>query len=311
MIGVIVNPNALGVKRRPGLRDRLAAIAGSLGLVIETRGEGELGAAMAQFNDAGVDVVATCGGDGTQLTTVTALMQRYHPEQLPKLALLRGGTVNTVAENLGIRGTPEELLERLVAKARGGEVDVRGQDAIRVTVPGQPARYGFLFAAAMGARFLEAYYETPSPGPAWAGVLAARTVASSLVYGRFARRLFAPLEVEITADERPITEVPHPTLLVASTVPDVGIGMKVAWQAGHQPARFNLIVSGLSTVRMALQFDKVLRGRPLNGGPHADTLARSARIRFAAPDVFTLDGELYRERSVDIDMGPRLWIARP
>lgn len=309
-VAVIVNPHALGVKRTPGLRDRLARIVGDSGEAIETRSQTELEAAARRCAERGVGVVATCGGDGTNLMTVTALATAYGRDKLPVLALLRGGTVNTVAENLAIRGKPEELLARLVAQARTGELDTRGQDSIEVTIAGRAAQIGFLFAAAMGARFLEAYYGGPRPGPAWAGVLAARTVASSLVTGPFARKLFRPLEVDIDLDGRRVTEVPAPTLFVASTVPSVGIGMKVAWQAGKQPARFHVICSGLSTVKMALQFRKVVGGLPLSGGPHLDVLAQRARLRFAAPDVFTLDGELFREREVEIAVGPRLWIAR-
>jgi diacylglycerol kinase (ATP) len=309
-LAVIVNPHALGVRRQPGLRDRLAAILGDAGEAIETRSPADLERAARRCAERGVQVIATCGGDGTNLMTVTALAEAYGRDRLPVLAILRGGTVNTVAENLGIRGKSEDLLTRLVAQARAGDLDTRGQDAICVTVPGQKSQIGFLFAAAMGARFLEAYYGGPRPGPAWAGVLAARTIASSLVTGPFARKLFAPLDVDIDVDGRRVTEVPRPTLFVASTVASVGIGMKVAWQAGRQPARFHVICSGLSTVKMALQFRKVVGGQPLDGRPHLDVLAQRATLRFAAPDVFTLDGELYREREVSIAMGPRLWIAQ-
>src|SRR5262249_10446669 len=103
----------------------------------------------------------------------------------------------------------------------------------------------------------------------------------------------------------------RPRLLLASTVRDVGIGMKVTWQAGRQPARFHLIASELSTTRMALQVHKVVLGRPLAGGPHLRVLAQKARIRFAEPQTFTLDGDLFREREVEIAVGPRLWIVRP
>jgi hypothetical protein len=34
-------------------------------------------------------------------------------------------------------------------------------------------------------------------------------------------------------------------------------------------------------------------------------------LRFSAPESFTLDGELFRERDVDIRVGPRIWIVRP
>jgi hypothetical protein len=54
-----------------------------------------------------------------------------------------------------------------------------------------------------------------------------------------------------------------------------------------------------------------LAGRPLAGQPHLDRLAQRARVRFAEPQTFTLDGDLFRDTTVDIAVGPRLWIARP
>jgi diacylglycerol kinase family enzyme len=263
-----------------------------------------------RFLDARVEVIATCGGDGTNLSTLTALV-RAAGERLPTFALLRGGTVNTVAENLGVRGEPEQLLARLVSSLRAGDVHPVGQDLIEVRLPDRAPMFGFLFAAAMGAKFLEAYYGGPITGPAWAGVLAARTIGSALVVGPFARRLFAPVEVELEVDGERVREPERARLLIASTVPDVGIGMKVAWQAGRQPGRFNLIASSLSTVAMALQLERVLTGKPLRGNPHFDVQAREARLRFARPEPFTLDGELFREAQVEISAGPRVWIARP
>jgi diacylglycerol kinase family enzyme len=307
LIGVILNPNALGVRRQLGLRDRLRAVVGDAGEVVETRTPDDLATAARGFRARGVSLVATCGGDGTNLSTVTAMVRAYGRDDLPTFAILRGGTVNTIARNLDIHGRPEAILSRLVARVReGGEVDSRGQDLLEVN-----GMFGFLFAAAMGARFLEAYYGGPMPGNAWAAALAARTVASSLVAGRFARWLFAPVEVELSVDGARVDAFSRPRLLLASTVPDVGIGMRVTWQAGRQPGRFNLIASNLSTTRMALQLHRVLGGRPLDGGPHLDVLAREATLRFAGPEAFTLDGELFRENEVRIAVGPRLWVARP
>lgn len=304
-IAVILNPNALGVRRAPDLPARLGRVLGRAGEVVVTRTPAELSAAARRLQREGVGVVAACGGDGTNLSIITELVNAWGRDHLPTFAILRGGTVNTIAQNLGIHGRPEEILARLVARAAAGEVPTVGQDLLEVN-----GLYGFLFAALMGARFLEAYYGGVRPGPAWAGLLAARTVASSLVQGAFARWLFAPVEMELSVDGAPVP--PHPyRLLVASTVRDVGIGMKVTWQAGRQPQRFHLVASGLSTTSMALQLHRVLGGRPLAGAPHLDRLAARAHVRFASLQTYTLDGDLFRAREVTLAAGPRVWIARP
>lgn len=306
MLGVVLNPNALGVRRDPALRDRLRAILGRDGEVVATRSAAELRDTIERFVARGCDPIGICGGDGSNLSTMSQLVERLGPERLPRIAILRGGTVNTVANNLGIRGRPEELLGRLVARLRaGGPLVEIGQDLLAVN-----HMHGFLFAAAMGARFLEAYYGAPTQGAAAATVLAVRTAASALLQGSYARWLFDPVEVAITVegDRLPIERA---RLLVASTIPDVGIGMRVTWQAGREPGRFHLVASGLSTTSMALQLPRVLGGRPLEGEPHIDRLVREVDLRFNGMQGFTLDGDLFRAEEVKLRIGPRIRIVVP
>jgi diacylglycerol kinase family enzyme len=305
-IAVILNPNALGVRRSPGLADRLRRVTDGAGEVVVTHTPAELAAAARRFAGEGVDVVATCGGDGTNLSTVTELVRAYgpHSDRLPTFAILRGGTVNTIAQNLAIHGRPEEILGRIVAAARNGGVPTVGQDLLEVN-----GLFGFLFASLMGARFLEAYYGGIHPGVVSATWLTARTVVSSFVQGRMARWLFSPADVTLTVDGEALPTEAY-RLLVASTVPDVGMGFRVPWQAGREPGRFHLVASGLSTTSMALQLHRVFRGRPLSGRPHLDRLATRVHVRFATPQTYTLDGDLFRATDVEIVTGPRLAVAR-
>jgi diacylglycerol kinase family enzyme len=278
---------------------------GEEGFVVETAHPSEVGPAIERAQGERASVVAVCGGDGTGLHTLSALVRRYPQGQLPTLALLRGGTINTVAKNLGVRGRPDELLKRLVERVRLGELSVCGQDLLRVN-----GRHGFLFAAAMGARFLEAYDAGPLKGAWWAAALATRTALSCFHAGAYAARLFRPVALELELDGEP-APAPEPLrLVVASTVPDVGVGMKVAWQAGRQPNRFHLVASALPLSQMARQLGRVLRGEPLEGAPHIDRLARSACLRFRVPELVTVDGELFHEVKVELEVGPRVWIAR-
>jgi diacylglycerol kinase family enzyme len=303
-LAVVVNPNALYVKKRPRLVSTLREVLerhATGAELVETRTPDDLARVAAQFRARGVDLVATCGGDGTNLSTITAMVQSYGPDSLPAFAILRGGTVNTIAENLKIRGAPEEILERLCAT---DDPPLVGQDLLEVN-----GLYGFLFAAAMGARFLEAYYGGIHPGVVSATWLTARTVVSSFVQGRTARWLFSPADVTLTVDGEALPTEAY-RLLVASTVPDVGMGFRVPWQAGREPGRFHLVASGLSTTSMALQLHRVFRGRPLSGRPHLDRLATRVHVRFATPQTYTLDGDLFRATDVEIVTGPRLAVAR-
>jgi diacylglycerol kinase family enzyme len=313
MIGIITNPNALGLVRDQRLGRRLADLVGQDGVVFETRTPDELRQAVRELRAQKVDVIATCGGDGTNLTTITEVVRAFahggsHNGQsrLPAFGILRGGTVNTVAGNLGVHGHPEEILARLCERYRqGGDIPSVEHDLLGVN-----GMYGFLFGAAMPGRFFEAYYGGPRAGVAWAAALAARTVGSGLVRGRFARWMFSPTCAEVTVDGQALAAREF-TLIVAATVRDVGLGVKPTYRAGTEPGRFHLVASSLSAGRLVAQAARVFAGRPLRGSPHTDVLAERAEIRFAEPQTYTLDGDLFRADKVELACGPRLRILTP
>ncbi len=307
MLTILANPRARGVRRDPGLPARLAEIARGHGEVITTAGD-ELSSISAGLAARGVSLVALCGGDGTGQAVLTELCRAYAAcaRPLPRIVLLRGGTINTVAANLGVHGTPEALLARLVDRIRRKlPLPVVMQSLLEVD-----GRLGFLFAAALGARFLELYYDHPSPSPARAAALAVQISASALVNGARARQLLAPLPVELELDEAPPLRMDGLRVLVASTVIDVGIGMRLCPRAGEDASRFQLVASALSPAQMALQLPAVRAGCPLEGAPHLDPLVSRATVRFASDEPYTLDGDLFRARSLKIAIGPRLSIVR-
>jgi diacylglycerol kinase family enzyme len=305
-IAVLVNPRAGTPRRDPGLADRLAAILVGRGEVHATSPATLPG--LADTLCRGLHLVALCGGDGTGTATLTELARAAQAAAvpLPPIALLGGGTMNTVARNLGISGSPEALLRRLVIAAESAALPTVAQPLLTVN-----GRRGFLFAAALGARFLELYYEAETPTPARAARLAAYAAASAALGGALARRLFRPAEVQIVADGEPARSLAA-RMLVASTVVDVGVGMRICPRATAAPDRFQLVASGLPPSAMARQLPAVLAGQPLVGAPalHLDRLARRAELRFAADEPYTLDGDLFRARVVTLELAERISVVR-
>lgn len=308
VIGVVTNPNALGAVRDRKLALRLADIVGRDGVVHETKTPEELRQAIGGLRAAGCDIVATCGGDGTNLSAVTEMVRVWGADgrPLPRWCILRGGTLNTVATNLGIEGHPEQILGRLVTlvRQRAG-IPSRTQDLLGVN-----DMHGFLFAGAMGGRFLEAYYGGPTTGPAWGAVLAGRTIASAVTGGPFARWLFDPLAARVVVDGVPLAQDRF-TLLVAATIRDVGIGFRPTYRAGEAPGRFHLVASSLSALRLASQATRVRGGRPLRGTPHTDVVAERVEIDFAQPQTWTLDGDLFRTTRLVLTGGQRVHVLTP
>jgi len=306
MIGVITNPNARGVVADPMLPRRLAQIGGRSTQVVETRNPRELHDALVRFADVGADVVAACGGDGTNLAVLTELIQIHGSESLPRLAVLGGGTVNTVAANIGVHGKPEDILTRLVAcRNRGMAEPVVERPTLCVN-----GSCGFLFGAAMGARFFEVYYGGPFTGLGWATLLAARITASSLLGTAFARRLFEPVPARITVDGKRLPQERW-TLLVAATVENVGLQIRITCRAVERQGHFHLVASGLPAFELARQFHRTFLSRSLSGEPHFDLLAREAVIEFERPEPYIMDGDLFRAARLVLRQGPNVKLCVP
>jgi diacylglycerol kinase family enzyme len=306
MIGIVTNPNALGLVRDRHLASRLRAIVGDAGAVRETHTPADLTAAVRRFAAEGADVIGTCGGDGTNLSVLSEAVRRFPRDRLPRFLILRGGTVNTAANELGIDGHPEEILERFV-ELYTHRLPVPGKERDLLGVGGL---HGFLFGAGMAGRFFEAYYGGPVTGVPWASVLATRIIASAFLNGHFARWIFNPVEAEIVADGHQLP-LERFTLIVAGTILNAGLGFKPTYRGDAEPGRLHLIATGLSPARLASNAVRCLRGKKLKGHPHFDVLARAVRIRFARPQTYTFDGDLFRASEVTLRTGPRITFLTP
>ena len=110
-IGVVINPKSRRNLRDPGAALRLARQLGDHGVVRAAHFIDELYRIAADFRRDNIDVLAISGGDGTNHVTLTGFIDVYGGHVMPQVALLRGGTMNTVANSVGVRhGRPEGLL---------------------------------------------------------------------------------------------------------------------------------------------------------------------------------------------------------
>lgn len=331
-VALILNQKAKRT-RDPALASQLEQAARTIGVqavVVPTQSVEDLPQALASVRSGGCDVLSLCGGDGS-LAALLAAAAPIFPT-LPPLIILPGGTMNTVARNLGLRGSIASQWQRALRCVQQAHdvsrLPLGRVDALRATIfderplqrtepdlsapPTQTTRYGFIFGAAMGARYLAAYDSNPKRGPAWATWLALRTVGSSLIPGGgpFARWLFsatsAVLEIDGVTQPESLFRI-----VLCATVPDVGLGFRVPWQAGRVPGRFHVVASGIPITRNALQLPRMLRGQPLSGSPHVDRLAQTARLTFERPQQLTLDGEVFSGSDISLSVGPTLQVLLP
>jgi diacylglycerol kinase (ATP) len=319
-IDVIVNTTARLFATRPGLVDRLHRACAGAAEVHDTASLGALDAAADAIAARGTDLVVLSGGDGTFMAGVTSLARAFGEARLPRLALLPGGTVATVARNWGLAGEPVVLLERLlrhrdhlrfvprptlrVSGATGATGATAGGDGTRVD-----ERLGFIFGTGLVASFFDVYYARGARGYAGAARIVARVFAESFWGGPLARRVLDPLPCTIEVEGRRLAPEAW-SLVCAAVVRDLGIHMLVTYRAGEDPQRPHLVASPLSSRRLGPRAPLVLAGRRIGGPGHFDDLAREFVVRFPGGEgPYVLDGDVLRAREVRVSAGPIIQVA--
>lgn len=301
--------------RRPGVR------------VIETRSMEELDAAADELAREVPDAVVLAGGDGSYMAGVTALVRSFtaagrSEDALPPIALAPGGTVSTVARNWGFRWRARGLLSggedkaaryaaRLVDAVARGRAVVTERPTLRAT-DDRASRVGFIVGAGLVSRFFEVYDEEGARGYRGAASIVARVFAGSFARGVLAQRILTPVPCTITVDGV-VAPFDRTSLVCASVVRDLGIGIHLLYRAGEETERFHVVATPLGPSRLGPQLPLVVAGRPLLGAGNVDTLARSVELRFRGRDddgdgAYVLDGELLRTGRVVIGAGPVLRI---
>jgi diacylglycerol kinase family enzyme len=309
-VDLVVNRRARRLGEHSPLREALVGAAARGGArVHETRTLGELEDAARAIAARGSDAVVLAGGDGSHMGGLSALARAFG-DALPPVALAPGGTVCTVARNLGIRGRTPAWAERIVRAAFGEGGQVVEHTTLRVSDDRGGHRVGFIFGAGLVARFFEEYYGGGAPGLPRAARIAGRVFAGSLVGSAFSRRVLAPVRCTLEVDgER--HRVRGWSLVLASVVPDLGLYLRATYRAREAPGMFHVVASGLPPRELALQAPRVLAGLALRGEPKIDAVARSLRLTFDQPATYVLDGDVLEALEARVEVGPRVRFIVP
>ena len=277
----------------------------------------------AATDDAPSDVLVLAGGDGSYMAGVSALVRAFahdeastsRPLTLPAIALAPGGTVGTVARNWShARGSNVRRAARLLDAIASGAFTTTGRATLRVERTGCPTQIGFIFGAGLVARFFEVYEARGASGNLTAARIVARVFAGSFIGARFARSVLEPTPCVVSVDgaRAPFDRV---SLLAASVVADLGLGMRLLYRAGEGHSgsgpgnRFHVVATPLGARALGPQMPLVLAGRPLLG-PRVDTLAARLSLRFpSGRGAYVLDGDLFHADAIEVSAGPTLDIV--
>jgi hypothetical protein len=309
-IDILVNTTAHRYAKEPGLLEGLRRASATVAATHETSTLDDLDAVATALAARGTDLVVLSGGDGTFMAGVTALARAFGEDCMPRIALVPGGTVATVARNWGTAGEPLEVLARVLRDPARLPFTPRPTLRVEGTTDGATERrLGFIFGTGLVASFFDVYYARGAGGYAGAARIVARVFAESFYGGPLARKVLAPLPSTIEVDGRRLAPDAW-SLVCAAVVRDLGIHMRVTYRAGEDLERPHLVASALPPRELGPRAPLVLAGRRIGGRDHFDDLVREFVVRFpGGPASYVLDGDVLRASSVRVSAGPPILVA--
>ncbi len=280
-LGLLTNPRSRQNRRDPALAGRLASLAGPDAVVCEPHDLPSLDAAVARL--AGVERLLVHGGDGTLHRVMTSF--RRQARAMPPITLLRGGTMNIVADSVGHRLGAEAT----VIAAREGRVMTR-QRRSPLRVEAHETLWGFLAGSGIISRFLELYYARPDPTPAGAAWLLARGAASALVGGRLAEQLTRPFEGSLVVDGR-AWPGQRWTAVAIGSVEQLGLGFRPFPGVSDELGRMHVVGVGSGLARLAAELPRVFLGRGVAGPGNRESNAQVVELVADGPIALMVDGD--------------------
>jgi len=304
-IGVIINPHASGNRNGAGAREqRMTGVVGPSGWVRVTPTIDAIDQVAREFHDRRVDVLAICGGDGSDHCTLTAFHRVWRGEKLPLLLPLRAGTINYVADATGgQRGTPEQVLARVVRDYRRGNTHVTTErDVLRVN----GEEVGFLLSFGTAVNYLRAYYALDRQGPWPATKLLGRLMASAMAGTHLSRAVFQAVEADVECDGEMLPFRLFP-FFFAGTVDRIALGFQPTYLGNRKRGFFHVIGGPVPARRLVRRAARIYRGFPTGEPLLYDNLGQRLVIHFRRPTHIMLDGDILEPlEHVEVDVPLRV-----
>lgn len=286
-IVVIANPHSGKNKKNPKIIENFRNILGAKGELLIPQSLEEMEEKLKGLREQQVDIICINGGDGTIHKTITALFHTYGDGPWPKLALLKGGTMNNIARNMGIPvlKNANKMLKEVV---EGSNYKTITKHPLIV----DETYAGFIYGTSGISAFLEQYYDGGNAS-AWKGaVMAVRSISSALIGGAYAGKIFASRPIQISVDGQK-AKADHATNMGISTVTDVGFYLRPFYATLNRPDIAHMITMNCSPLYIAFALPQMWMAKPTNTSYIEDMSGQVIEMNFTGEQSYTLDGDLY------------------
>lgn len=306
-LGIIYNAQSGRHRRRWGHHPLPTGVP-----AIEANTAEEITAAVADLANAGVELLAVAGGDGTVQCVLGEILLRGRFAVPPVLALIPTGSTNMTATDTGFVDVRRHGWQPLCEWAAGRRhARLRERNALRIDPGDERAPIAGMFFGA-GA----VYHAVEHTQRRLHSVGLRGEVGPALAFLRFMRavitgdsRHFAPTRLALTDDagRRVDTDA---LLLVASTLHRLVLNFHPFWGRENAPLAWTVVRHGAR--RLFWQLPQIVRGANTLSRRHGDGYIshNSHEISACFDDGFIVDGEFFaagdRDTPVRVSIAGRL-----
>ncbi len=278
--------------------------------VIDTYSLDDLGVVLDFITKEGINLLIINGGDGTMHMTITELIKHLPPGKVPIILPLRGGTMNMVANNLGIRKSPVDtvriMMKHIHAFNKGREelstVPLR---ILKIKDAERGIRYGFTFSNGIVYKIQKAYYATGSPSFQTAANLTATIIGSFMLGTPAGKKYFEKIKAHIEIDGK-LYQYDKVLLSVASVLKKLVLWFRPFYEPEKKGLDdFYFLAVSIESLTIianirAFSTGRLLHEKAFNGIAH--------KIRIQSDSGYGIDGELTDDRPTDvtIEEGPAI-----
>jgi diacylglycerol kinase family enzyme len=293
-VGLISNP-ASGHNRDQFERIRTRIDACPAIRHVVTRQSADIPGALVQLRDAGVELLAINGGDGTVSAILGRMLEAGYFDRPPPVVVLPGGTANMNAGDVGVRGSLRRAVERFCRWCEApddSEQRVR-RSLLRVELNHHSAPcFGmFLGAGAIIQGTEYAHREIHARGLRDDISLALGTVRTVWGVARGHTEFSGHQRIGLSIDdgERRVYDT---RILAISTLERLAFGMRPFWGTG--PGSLRLTLMEHDCTRFARTFLGIARGKPgANAVPEQGYFSHNGtRVTLDMEGSLNLDGEI-------------------
>jgi len=341
-IGVITNPRSRKNRDRPDRAADLQRIVGNCGQVHRTETVDDIKPILRDFLRQRARYWVADGGDGALHWMVRAGLEVLEEDEfagsglsLPLTVPTNGGTIDFVAQNVGIVGRAEDILHSLRDSVERHqdieevEVDSMAIDCVERTADGDREfrTYGFGSATAgIGQRFYDKYYAHADPNPRTIVKVVGTTIASMPIalsplralpgipaaLRTYASEMFKPADVRITLDGMVLPATRYTGVHIASMSVMTG-GVFRLFPKADRPGLMQCLLGTANPLGIVRQIPRMHAGKSLRGKKLIDRACRSMTVEVVSDELMApiIDGEQYHNLSrITFQLGPRLRIPK-